>query len=650
MSPRPTLPLALLLAASLAAPPASPAAPPSDRPVFSVEVEQGAVDVSVFDEEGRPVRGLGPADFELKVDGKAVPVVSAELIEQETEVVVEEAAPAPRRWSSNARASAGRLILLVIDEGNIPLGQGKREIEAARRLVDRLDEADRIGLLTLPGSGPRVEFTADHQAVREALDRIVGRGRLGGKSVSLLEALAFVTGEDSERWIAAVNRECGSETALACAEMLKIEADQLAYAWRHQSTRSLGVLKATFQALARIEGRKEMVLVSGGLGLPNAGPRGLSDDFYWVPEAAAASRVALHTVKVQPSSAVSSGSSLSHSALWEDANTVASWLADFTSRANGTVHSGTPEEAFTRIAREVSGYYLLGFEPTEKQRNGKSHKVSVRVARKGVTVRAHSRTTIARPASGREAAKDVAALLEAPRVATSLPVRAATWSLGDPASDRVRILVGAEIGRGSTPEGLTVGYVLLDASSRVVKSSIQSAERAAGTGPQSYSTTLSVPPGTYTLRLGARDGRGRLGSVEHRVQASLTRAGSLGVGDLLIGPLPEPGQAFRPQLEPESGARELLAHLELVSADAGTLAGVAVDVETARDEEGPSLSAVPALLADAKEPGRRVAQVRLDTSALEPGTYVVRARVSVAGREAAVVTAPLRVVARTASR
>src|SRR6201988_3932105 len=39
--------------------------------------------------------------------------------------------------------------------------------------------------------------------------------------------------------------------------------------------------------------------------------------------------------------------------------------------------------AFERLARELSGYYLLGFEPEDRDRGGRPHTIDVMVKRRG---------------------------------------------------------------------------------------------------------------------------------------------------------------------------------------------------------------------------------------------------------------------------
>ena len=68
------------------------AAQSQDLPRFTSSVEVTSIDVSVFDDRGRPVTDLKPSDFVVKVEGTMRLVVSAEvqfaeLVEREVEEV-----------------------------------------------------------------------------------------------------------------------------------------------------------------------------------------------------------------------------------------------------------------------------------------------------------------------------------------------------------------------------------------------------------------------------------------------------------------------------------------------------------------------------------------------------------------------------------
>jgi hypothetical protein len=54
------------------------------------------------------------------------------------------------------------------------------------------------------------------------------------------------------------------------------------------------------------------------------------------------------------------------------------------------------DQAFDRVLRETSAYYLLAVEPLESDRDGRPHRIEVTVRKPGTTVR--SRRTIVVPA------------------------------------------------------------------------------------------------------------------------------------------------------------------------------------------------------------------------------------------------------------
>jgi hypothetical protein len=193
---RSTLTIAFTLAGGAAG--SVPAPPQEKPPVFAAGVELAAVDVTVVDANGRPVRDLEAADFTLTVDGKPRRVVTAEFVAQDGGEDASAVPPPPSHLSTNEGLFPGRLVLIVVDQGNVEMGGGREVVRAAGRLLDRLGPADRVGLLTLPGPDPREEFTADKERVRAALQRVVGRGRLRSRRLSLSEALAYVEDDDRE--------------------------------------------------------------------------------------------------------------------------------------------------------------------------------------------------------------------------------------------------------------------------------------------------------------------------------------------------------------------------------------------------------------------------------------------------------------------
>ena len=52
------------------------------------------------------------------------------------------------------------------------------------------------------------------------------------------------------------------------------------------------------------------------------------------------------------------------------------------------VSAGTGAGVFERLNRELSGYYLIGFEPTAADRTGRQRRIKLQVRRRGLDVRA----------------------------------------------------------------------------------------------------------------------------------------------------------------------------------------------------------------------------------------------------------------------
>ncbi|HEY6551971.1 MAG TPA: hypothetical protein VI669_01375, partial [Vicinamibacteria bacterium] len=152
-------------------------------PVFEAKVDVVAVDVSVVDTTGRPVRGLVPEDFKVTVGGVPRTVLSADFVDFANPDETEAPPPSPY-FSSNEGVKAGRLILIAVDQGHISLGNGRAVLQAADRLLDQLKPTDRAGLVAFP-AGVKVEFTGEHAQVREALGKVVGRARRVSGRVSV---------------------------------------------------------------------------------------------------------------------------------------------------------------------------------------------------------------------------------------------------------------------------------------------------------------------------------------------------------------------------------------------------------------------------------------------------------------------------------
>jgi VWFA-related protein len=660
-----TLPVAALLTLALPVLAARGAQPARDQqaPVFRTGVELVAVDVSVVDRDGRPVRDLVAEDFTVLVDGQPRRLVSSVFVPLGSAARPRGVAAAPRHYSTNAGAVGGRLIVIVVDRGNIRRGEGRQLLEAASRFVDRLDPADRVALAVVPEGGPAVDFTTAHRSVQRALESVIGAATppFGRYTIGLTEALAIAQ-QDLRTLDRVVGRECevaalmtplqGRETPAAgavssrdalvksCTNEVAADARLIYWNARQQTAASLAALRALLDRLALTSGPKTMVLLSEGL-FVDARERG---DFEQVARAAAAADTTLYALGLDVQRTDASMERISPT-FNDDRVLVRQGLELLVGMTRGRlfpVATGA-RAAFDRIARELSGYYLLSFEPEAGDRGDQPRQIDVDVRRAGVEVRARRHFLVDARASSR-ATKDVLAeVLRTPLLATDLLMRAATFTY--PGEGRqVRLVIAAEIEGATAAGSVPCGFSLTNARGDVVGAEVDGPSAAAEPrgDTHAYLASFVLDPGRYTLKLAAVDDLGRRGSVEHAVDARLTPAGQLRVGDLMLADAPAArGRDVRPSVDTRLSSDEVIGYVEVAAEVPSVLDAARVSLEVAADETAPPLAAVEAGLT-APTLGRRVAEARLPTDLLAPGDYTARAVVMVDGRAVARVARPFR--------
>ena len=622
--------------------------PQPPRATFKSAVDLVPADVSVVDKNGRPVSDLTAADFSLSVDGKPRRIASAEFI-----AIADTAEAVPARtveYSSNAGAAGGRLIMLVVDSENIGIGRGKAAIDAARRFVGTLNRADRVALVVLPGVGPQLEFTTNHALVQSQLDKVVGRGtdELGPRRVGLSEALAL-QGNDRLAVRDIVARECGTEVATTlvdtCLQRIQGEASQLLMSARERSRNSLVALRGLFDRMDTGNTPKTIVLLSEGMLLD----RDLTE-LSWVGARASSAHIILYVLQLDVSEVEGASQRLSPSQS-ADRTVLKNGLDQLVANARGEVFRifGDADFAFQRLGRELSGYYLLSFEPEAGDRNGASHKIKIDVRRPNLQLRSRREFSVGPPVA--LTTDDILRqTLRAPILSADIPLKLTTYTFQDPGSSRLKILLAVEIDRSLNPqENVSLGYVMLNelgqpGASRLqktVENPIDSLRRV-----QQWAGAAVALPGNYTVKVAVVDGSGRRGSVERTITARLNGFGQLHATDLVLADnTPQNAGDAPPPVAADLNGDELYAYLELLSEAPEQITNATVVIEVAQSAAGAAIDSVPARLqaAETAEGRRRIVEAGLPIGLLPPGEYVARAVISVSGRKVGQVIRPFRV-------
>jgi VWFA-related protein len=417
----------------LAAPPAraqtTPATPAPQDDVVRVETELVQTDVMVFDGQGRFVEGLKPEQFEVRVDGKPVPVAFLERVAAGTPE--EEAARAgrgragatatpPPSASSRAR---GRTVAFFIDDLHLS-AQG---VERVRATVSRFIEGDMrandsVAIASASGRvGFLQQFSNSKAVARAALARVAHRPYTvrDSENITMTEYVAlkieqgdrdaieyYVTQmlQDSNvrlpggaglgppqggRVTSAPPPQTAGLNRRAAEQVVKERARLLV---KESSNLSLGTLRALegfVRSWSHLPGRKLVFFFSDGFYI-NDRNTDFADELKQITDAALRSGVVIYSLDarglVSSTDAASNRADPSGRLSRAGVGEVSASQDPLTALASDTggralLNSGEMESAVGRALGETANYYLLAWRPeAEEQKGGRFRRVEVSVA------------------------------------------------------------------------------------------------------------------------------------------------------------------------------------------------------------------------------------------------------------------------------
>ena len=350
--------LALALAAGIA-----PAQAPQNPPEFPADVRLIRLDVSVVDKAGRPVPGLLPEQFEVKEDGRTVPVSYFEAFVEGEAAGLEVAASEIADTSG-----APRRILLLVDAGAMTPGQLIRARQAVSGYVTQARDGEWVRLANL--------------ATGDVWDGAVPseRSRLLAAARGLQRRASPWAVRSSEAEARIVDR---SERPLDRDQPSQSETSGRSLSVFAQGVGVLGTLEALITELEGVPGRKAVVLISPGFpqirGLDRrlervaTLARGAAATIYYVDAAGQDGLVPEPGQQLRPAFEMA----WSRSGGTQD---LAEATGGFTSRFDNSLLP-----ALRRAAEEMRTYYVLGYAPPLA--DGRFRKVSVRVKLPGLQAR-----------------------------------------------------------------------------------------------------------------------------------------------------------------------------------------------------------------------------------------------------------------------
>jgi VWFA-related protein len=412
--------VSLVVAACLIAP-ASTQQPPQQQPTFKVSVNVVDVDVTVKDAQGKFVSGLAAEDFEVFEDGKPQAVQNFSYIElpvQQRTSFSFAGRPVAADVRSNRDVESGRVYIIVLDDLNVaPLRTGIVRRHAREFIERHFGPRDLAAVVVTSGrSDAAQEFTNDPALLLRAVDNFFGQ-RLRSAEMERIDnyyqSQLLAPVNDT-----VLNDNDPQQTTTVLNPITRNQSFDPSNLERGQ--RAVGVLR-TLESLAEyLEGvrgrRKALLWFSEGIDYPMADafssqsgneivnatrsavnaaaranvnvyaldPRGLigmTTDF--VENMKSGAPDVMGTDPNKPVGTPSSGiqALIGEMRLTQDSlRTLAEGTGGF-----AAVDTNSFAEAYDRIIEANSRYYLLGYTPPSHPRDGRFHRIEVKVKRPGLT-------------------------------------------------------------------------------------------------------------------------------------------------------------------------------------------------------------------------------------------------------------------------
>ena len=501
----------LLSAAAIKSAPQDASTP---QPTFRSGVELVHVDVSVLDNDRRPVRDLTAADFTVREDGKVREIAAFSAV-----TLPQRPIEAPSGWTrdvapdvvSNLVPREGRLVIIVLDRSipNENMAWARRTAQAA---VDQLGPSD-LAAVVYTSSGVPQNFTSDRRRLRAAIEQ---------------PFLGFPDDEHAGQRGECVCGLCSLETMTNIAEAVRNVP---------QRRKILLFIGSALPLEDHTMPAYTALVVPPGI-VCNPGIRHARENLL---RAAGVANLAIHTfdasllASLAPTAALSAAPGDRREAVkshLDRQNNLAVYSAETGGRA--IKNTNALWEAVSDVFAETASYYVLGFTPASTKTDGRYHAIEVDVNRRDATVHARqgyygpSPAANSRPTTAVEAPKSLVQTLAGlwPETEMPLSVSAAAFASPHERKGLVAIVLRAQapvaLDTGGSVRASTKINVLAgayDRDGRTIDSQVQTISVTPPSGAErvfeyEVHSRLDLAPGRHEIRLAAEDlSRNLRGSV-----------------------------------------------------------------------------------------------------------------------------------------
>jgi VWFA-related protein len=462
--------VASMAALRLAAQDASPA------PQFPSGVELVTVDAVVLDKKGNPIEGLTQGDFTVTDDGKPQSLTSFEAVAlHESEAVKPKTQSKVSTNAAPARPQGRRTFVIVFDDVHM----SPERIETARKAVGDfvgkgLTPGDQVTLVPASGGAWWTgEIPADADDLTAALGRLKGLRQVitTADYMSDFEAYQLYIHRDNQTMSQVARRYYehriileppgGADRADLQVNpglpLIQAKSAEVYQAALDRKRATLGILRRVADSLASVKGRKAVILVSEGFVHEPQLP-----EFRDLVRAGRQANAAIYFLDARGLRGGQTIAFDAETAEFTDPRDTNAMLNDDLLAAQGADSIALDTGGFSlknsndmgaglrRIANESRSYYLLGYLPTSTARDGKYHKIEVKVSRPDVQVRARrgyfapKEGEIAAPKKPDALSPVVRKALDSPYLGEGIPLRMTALVLGAASQGKASVLLVAE--------------------------------------------------------------------------------------------------------------------------------------------------------------------------------------------------------------
>ena len=391
-----------------------PSAATEPQVTFKVEINYVEVDAAVFDRQGGFVRDLKRDDFEVIEDGVAQDVTAFTQVN----IPIERAEPAPLQAAaviepdvvSNVRPFEGRVYVIILDDKHTAALRSSQTKRAAEQFISRyMADNDLAAVITTSGQGGGTqEFTSNKRLLLRAVNKFIGQ-KLRSETEERLDE--YQRQQVSPQEITKINdpldMQRGYDARVALETLARISDWVGSIRGRRKAIVffsegiDYNIYDFNKREATTVQEKMREVFASAtrsNVSIYSVDPRGLTS-------------LADETIQVSGGFPANPQLNLSLQSFNDSLRLSQDSLRSLSEETGGfaAVNRNDFSDAFSRVVKDSSSYYVLGYYPKNDRRDGRFRKIEVKVKRPGVEVRSRRGYTAPRgkaPAPAKVPASD----------------------------------------------------------------------------------------------------------------------------------------------------------------------------------------------------------------------------------------------------